>query len=156
MLILRDVLGFRPATSPGIMGSTQESVTSALKRARARSRSATQVPRRAPPAPDSAPERALIERLTRAYESGDIDELVALLTDDVLIGMPPAAPEYQGRDLVARFLAPSSSAGRRYRLVPTRANGQPAFGLYLPDRGPGSPTRTACWCSPWRGTRSAP
>jgi RNA polymerase sigma-70 factor (ECF subfamily) len=68
---------------------------------------------------------------TRAWESADIDALVALLTDDVFISMPPMPFEYEGRDLVARFCASIFDSGRRFDLVPTRANGQPAFGAYL-------------------------
>ena len=59
---------------------------------------------------------------------------MALLTDDVFMSMPPMPFEYEGRDLVARFCALQFAAGRRFDLVPTRANGQPAFGAYL--RGP--------------------
>jgi RNA polymerase sigma-70 factor (ECF subfamily) len=132
-LVLCDVLGFRAGEAASILGSTRDSVASALKRARSALARGTGH-RAAPPAPGSAAERAVIERLTRAYETGDIGELVALLADDVLLGAPQAAPEYQGRDLVARFLrAVVFPPGRRYRLVPVRANGQPAFGVYLPD-----------------------
>ena len=56
---------------------------------------------------------------------------MALLTDDVFISMPPMPFEYEGRDVVARFCASIFRAGRRFDLVPTRANGQPAFGAYL-------------------------
>ena len=70
----------------------------------------------------------------RAWESADLDALVALLTDDVFMSMPPMPFEYEGRDVVARFCAGIFGAGRRFDLVPTRANGQPAFGAYL--RGP--------------------
>jgi hypothetical protein len=70
-----------------------------------------------------------------ASESADLDALVALLTDDVFMSMPPMPFEYEGRDVVARFCASISRAGRRFDLVPTRANGQPAFGAYL--RAPG-------------------
>jgi len=66
-----------------------------------------------------------------AWESADLDALVALLTDDVFISMPPMPFEYEGRDVVARFCANSFGAGRRFDLVRTRANGQPAFGAYL-------------------------
>ena len=77
-------------------------------------------------------------KFVRAYESADLDALVALLTDDVFISMPPIPLEYEGRDVVARFCASMFGAGRRFDLVPTRANGQPAFGAYLrgPDRHP--------------------
>src|SRR6202043_2043079 len=66
-----------------------------------------------------------------AWESADLDGLVALLTDDAFISMPPMPFEYEGRDLVARFCANIFGAGRRFELVRTRANGQPAFGAYL-------------------------
>ena len=132
-LVLCDVLGFRVGEAAGVLRSSQDSVASALKRARSALARGTG-DRAAPPAPGSAAERAVIERLTRAYETGNVGELVALLTDDVLLGAPQAAPEYQGRDLVARFLrAVVFSPGRRFRLIPVRANGQPAFGVYLPD-----------------------
>jgi SnoaL-like domain len=75
-----------------------------------------------------------VARFVSAYESADIDALVALLTDDVFVSMPPMPFEYQGRDIVARFFAGLFGAGRRFDLVPTRANGQPALGAYL--RGP--------------------
>ena len=66
-----------------------------------------------------------------AYEAGDVNTLVEMLTDDVFISMPPMPLEYEGRDLVARFYAAIFRSGRRFDLVPTRANGQPAFGAYL-------------------------
>lgn len=59
---------------------------------------------------------------------------MTLLTDDVFISMPPMPLEYEGRDVVAGFCAGIFRAGRRFDLVLTRANGQPAFGAYL--RGP--------------------
>ena len=70
-------------------------------------------------------------KFARAWQSADLDALVALLTGDVFISMPPIPFEYQGRDAVARFSASLFGAGRRFDLVPTRANGQPAFGAYL-------------------------
>ena len=70
-------------------------------------------------------------KFVRAWESADLDALVALLTDDVFVSMPPMPFEYQGRDVVARFCACLFGAGRRFNLVPTRANGQPAFGVYV-------------------------
>jgi RNA polymerase sigma-70 factor (TIGR02960 family) len=134
VLILRDVLGFRASEAAGMLDCTEESVTSALKRARAglqyrRDRSADREP-----APGSAPERALVQRFTQAYEAGDVQELVALLTEDAWLVMPPVPVRYQGRELAARFWSATAfRAGRSARLVPTRANGQPAFGLYIRD-----------------------
>jgi RNA polymerase sigma-70 factor (ECF subfamily) len=72
-----------------------------------------------------------VAKFVRAYESADLDALVALLTDDVFVSMPPMPFEYEGRDAVARFCASIFRSGRRFELVPTRANGQPAFGAYL-------------------------
>jgi RNA polymerase sigma-70 factor (TIGR02960 family) len=135
VLILRDVLGFRAGEAAGILDCTEESVTSALKRARAslqyqRSQSADP---EAPP-PGSAQERALVRRFTQAYEACDVDQVVALPTEDAWLIMPPVPLQYQGRELVGRFLAATGlRPGRSARLVPTRANGQPAFGLYVCD-----------------------
>jgi ketosteroid isomerase-like protein len=87
-------------------------------------------------------------------ESADLDALVALLTDDVFMSMPPMS--YEGRDLTARFCASLFNAGRRFDLVPARANGQPAFGAYLraPDgisHGMGAMTRFENTVLPWFG-----
>ena len=73
----------------------------------------------------------MVAKFVSAYESADIDALVALLTDDVFVSMPPLPLEYEGRDVVARFCARMLGSGRKFDLVPTRANGQPAFGAYL-------------------------
>jgi hypothetical protein len=87
--------------------------------------------REAPSALNSASEDAIVAKFVRAWESADLDALVALLTDDVFISMPPIPFEYQGCDVEARLFASIFGAGRRFDLVPTRANGQPAFGAYL-------------------------
>ena len=87
--------------------------------------------REPPPAVGSPAEDALVAKFARAWESEDLGALVALLTDDVFMSMPPMPFEYEGRDVVARFCAILFGAGRRYDLVPTRANGQPAFGAYV-------------------------
>jgi RNA polymerase sigma-70 factor (TIGR02960 family) len=133
VLILREVLGYPAADVADILDSSVESVNSALKRARAT------LQRRIPqdgttassPTLASPAEQALAARFTRAYEAGDIDALVALLTDDVRVSMPPMPLEYLGRDAVVGFYTALMSANREYHLVPTRANGQPAFGTYL-------------------------
>jgi RNA polymerase sigma-70 factor (TIGR02960 family) len=133
VLILRDVLGFRASEVAGMLEVSLDTVNSALKRARAsleRSRSAV-TGHEPPPVPSSPAEDAIVARFTSAYEAADMNALVALLTDDVFMSMPPIPLEYQGRDLVARFLSDLFAAGRRVSLVPTRANGQPAFGTYL-------------------------
>ena len=133
VLILRDVLGFHASEVAEMLDSTVGSVTSALKRARAglQRRRPPTADREPPPASGSPTEEALVAKFVSAYESADLDALVALLTDDVFVAMPPMPFEYEGRDLVARFCAGIFGAGRRFDLVPTRANGQPAFGAYL-------------------------
>jgi RNA polymerase sigma-70 factor (TIGR02960 family) len=135
VLILRDVLGFRASEVAGIMEVTVDSVNSALKRARASlQRRQPAAGRQPPPAAGSPAEDAIAARFARAWQSADLDALVVLLTDDVFIAMPPEPFGYEGRDAVTRFCARLFAAGRRFDLIPARANGQPAFGAYL--RGP--------------------
>ena len=133
VLILHDVLGFHANEVAAMMDSTVDSANSALKRARASLQRRLQPTdeREPAPAPDSPAEDAIVAKFVSAYESADLDALVSLLTDDVFMSMPPMPLEYQGRDVVARFCAVLFGAGRRFDLVPTRANGQPAFGAYL-------------------------
>ncbi|WP_327287135.1 sigma-70 family RNA polymerase sigma factor [Streptomyces sp. NBC_01198] len=132
VLLLRDVLGFHAAEVAAMLDSTLDSVNSALKRARAALHRRLPAPEREPaPAAGSPAEQALVARFVSAYESADLDALIALLTDDVFMSMPPMPLEYEGRDLVARFCAGLFRDGRRFDLVATRANGQPAFGAYL-------------------------
>ena len=133
VLILRDVLGFPVNEVADMLDSTVDSVNSALKRARAglQRRLATGADREPPPAAGSAVEDAVVAKFVSAYESADLDALVALLTDDVFMSMPPMPFEYEGPEAVARFCGTIFGSGRRFDLVPTRANGQPAFGAYL-------------------------
>jgi RNA polymerase sigma-70 factor (ECF subfamily) len=128
VLILRDVLAFSASEVAEMLDTSVDSVKSALKRARASLQAIDHEPA---PTPDSPAERAVVKGFMRAWESADLDALVALLTDDVFITMPPIPFEYQGRDAVTRFCAAIFGAGRRFDLVPTRANGQPAFGAYV-------------------------
>ncbi|WP_230207725.1 sigma-70 family RNA polymerase sigma factor [Microlunatus sp. Gsoil 973] len=129
VLVLRDVLGFPAAEVAAILDTTAQSVSSALKRARATL--ARHRPSRSdrPPAVGSEAERALLERFVTAYEASDVDGLVTLLSDDVFVSMPPMPQEYLGREAATRFLRPAVT-GRRFALTATRANAQPAFGLY--------------------------
>jgi RNA polymerase sigma-70 factor (TIGR02960 family) len=133
VLVLRDVLGFHANEVAEMLEATVGSVNSALKRARAglQRRLPATADREPPPGPDSPAEQALVAKLTRALQSGNLHALVALLTDDVRLSMPPIPLEYHGRDAVARFYASVMGQGLTYDLVPTRANGQPAFGAYL-------------------------
>jgi RNA polymerase sigma-70 factor (TIGR02960 family) len=132
VLVLRDVLGFHASEVADMLDSTVDSVNSALKRARAAlQRRQPSGAHRQPPAPGSASEDVLVAKFVRAWESADLDALVDLLTDDVFVSMPPVPFEYEGKEIAARFCASIFRAGRRFDLVPTRANGQPAFGAYL-------------------------
>jgi hypothetical protein len=129
--VLRDVLGFRAAEVADMLDTTEDAVGSALKRARATL--AAQPPDSAP-VPGSAAERAVVDEFADAFQDGDVPRIVALLTDDVWLTMPPLPMEYQGREQVAHFLVAIPFRGTRsYRLIPTRANAQPAFGAYLRD-----------------------
>ena len=144
VLVLRDVLGFRAAEVAEILETSETSVNSALPRAR------TALTSRLPagardraPMPRSPRERELVGRFADAFQNGDVDEVVALLTDDAWLTMPPAPLAYQGQAAIAGFLStvPAGGALERFRLVPTRANMQPAFGCYLKD--PQSPIARA-------------
>ena len=132
-LILRDVLDFRASEAADILATSEQSVESALKRARATLARQLPPPGQQPPLPHSRAEAELVDRLTRAFEAADVDGIVALLTDDAWLTMPPVPLEYQGRELCTRFFTLVFGLGRRYRLVATRANGQPAFGVYAFD-----------------------
>ena len=132
VLILRDVLGFHASEVAAVLSSSEGSVTSALKRARATLERHLDQTRAAPPAVSGPEEQALIEALMRAFEANDVDGVVSLLTDDVLVSMPPVPFEYRGVDAVSAYLTSAFHRARRSRrVVPTRANGQPAFGIYI-------------------------
>jgi RNA polymerase sigma-70 factor (TIGR02960 family) len=132
VLVLRDVLGFRAAEVADMLEVSEASVTSALHRART---ALEPLPVERAPLPDSAAERALVARFTDAFERGDVGGVVELLAADAWLTMPPEPLEYQGPAAIAGFLSTVPAGGRldRFRLVPTRANGQPAFGCYLRD-----------------------
>jgi RNA polymerase sigma-70 factor (ECF subfamily) len=141
VLILRDVLGYRASEVAAMQGSTEESVTSALKRARAAlaAAPANRSRRRPSPAPGSAEERRVTGQFVAAFAVHDVDAIVALLTEDAWVKMPPMPFEYQGRQAAARFFtAIAPPPGRELRCVRTRANGQPAFATYAPDAAAGA------------------
>jgi RNA polymerase sigma-70 factor (TIGR02960 family) len=134
-LVLRDVLGFRTAEIAEMLDTGEASVKGALQRARAGLEARLPAADRdRAPRPNSARERQLVGRFADAVESGDVDEIVAMLTDDALVTMPPQPFEYQGHKAIAGLLRQRAELrGRPLRVVPTRANTQPAFGCYLPD-----------------------
>ena len=135
VLVLRDVLGFRAGEVAGMLETSEPSVNSLLRRARGAFE--TRLPaagRERAPLPNSKRERHIVGRLADAFEAGDIDGVVALLTDDAWLTMPPEPYEYQGRAVIGAFLSDRAvRRGAPLRLVPTRANGQPAFGCYFPS-----------------------
>src|SRR5215217_1060403 len=136
VLVLRDVLGFRAAEVAAMLDTSEGAVKAALQRARGA------VDERLPaggrehaPLPSSAVERELVARFAEAFQAGDVDGVVSLLTEDALGTMPPEPAEYEGHAAIAAFLEDRFRlrGDRRVRLVPTRANSQPAFGCYFQD-----------------------
>jgi RNA polymerase sigma-70 factor (TIGR02960 family) len=133
-LVLRDVLGFSASESATILQTSEASVKGALQRAHAALAQRPIDSSRAP-APDSSQEREIVGRFAEAVERGDTKAVVALLADDAWVTMPPYPFEYQGIEAITLFLDDRARLrGAPLRVVPTRANGQPAFGCYLDDR----------------------
>ncbi len=134
VLVLRDVLGFRAAEVAETLDTTEASVNSLLRRARAAFESRLPASGRdRAPLPNSKLERDIVGRFAEAIETGDTDGVVALLTDDAWLTMPPEPYEYQGHSTIGAFLRDRTVRRGSPRLVPTRANGQPAFGCYFPS-----------------------
>jgi RNA polymerase sigma-70 factor (ECF subfamily) len=136
-LVLRDVLGFRAAEAAEMLGVSEATVTSALQRARATLESRPAISRERAPAPGSPAERALAEEFADAFQRGEMERVVALLTEDAWVTMPPEPYEYQGITAIRNFFAHTVPVrgGREVRMIETRANGQPAFGHYWRDPG---------------------
>jgi RNA polymerase sigma-70 factor (TIGR02960 family) len=138
VLVLRDVLGFRADETAAMLGTTIDAVKSALKRARAALE--REVPDRLhPPAPQSAAEKALLGRFVAAFLADDVDGMIALVTEHAWFRMPPANLEYQGKTQIHAILTAlfNFRAGQPSRLLETRANGQPAYGVYRIDPASG-------------------
>ena len=134
VLVLRDVLGFRAGEVAELLDTTEASVNSLLRRARAAFESRLPASgRERAPLPNSKLERDIVGRFAEAIETGDADAVVALLTEDAWLTMPPEPYEYQGRSAIGAFLRNRTVRRGAPRLVPTRANGQPAFGCYFPS-----------------------
>ncbi len=133
-LVLRDVLAFSSAEIATMLETTEASINSALQRARATLNAQTPPEPDRAPLPRSAKEREVVGAFADALQNDDVDSLVSLLTEDALISTPPHATKWQGRE-ACRALALAERRHRpgKLRLVPTRANGQPAFGYYVED-----------------------
>ena len=134
VLVLRDVLGFRAGEVAEMLQTSEASVNSLLRRARAAFESRLPATgRERAPLPNSKLERDIVGRFANAIETGDADAVVALLTEDAWLTMPPEPYEYQGRVAISAFLRDRTARRGAPLLVPTRANTQPAFGCYFPS-----------------------
>jgi RNA polymerase sigma-70 factor (ECF subfamily) len=133
-LVLRDVLGFATGEVAGMLDTSQTAIKGILQRARAtleHHRGGADRPR-----PGPVQERELGRRFAEAFTAADVDGVIALLTDDAWLSMPPAPHQYHGIDAIASFLRTAFDyrGERRVQLVPAHANTQPAFGSYVSDR----------------------
>jgi RNA polymerase sigma-70 factor (TIGR02960 family) len=136
-LVLRDVLGFAADEVAGMLGTTPIAVKGTLQRARAAlDEHRDQAGRGRAPRPGSDRERALARRFADAYVAADIDSVVALLTDDAWLSMPPAPHQYHGIAAIRSMLRASFDhrGDDRMYLLPTAANTQPALAGYVGDR----------------------
>ncbi|WP_067461898.1 sigma-70 family RNA polymerase sigma factor [Actinomadura macra] len=129
VVVLRDVLAWPAAEVADLLGMTSTGVNSTLLRARSR------LERLVPASdeitePDEPAQRELLDRFAKAFEAVDIPAITRLLTEQAAWEMPPVPHWFSGRDAIGRLLETRLSPGGN-RLVPTRANDQPAFGMYL-------------------------
>ncbi|MFZ1996429.1 MAG: sigma-70 family RNA polymerase sigma factor [Solirubrobacteraceae bacterium] len=137
VLVLRDVLGFHADEVADMLGSSEASVNSALQRARAK------LETRLPPRqerlamPRGGVDAGLVNRFAEAFERDDIDGVIALLTEDAVVSMPPEPEWHQGRDAIDAFLRARHLARlpRRWRFHPVAANLQPAYAYYFEGDG---------------------
>ena len=138
VLVLRDVLGFHADETAVMLDTSIDAVKSALKRARA-ALTAELPERLRPPTPQSAEEKALLARFAEAFLADDVDGMVTLVTEHAWFRMPPSNLEYQGTAQIRALLTAVANfrSGQPSRLLPTRANGQPAYGMYRVDRASG-------------------
>lgn len=140
VLVLREVLGWPARDVAELLDDSVASVNSALQRARAtleRERAAGRLAREHVPAPSQV-ESAVMGRFLAAWEAVDVDGLVELLADDAVLTMPPEPMRLAGAEAIGDFFrtVPAGGELRRIRLVPARANGQPALAAYF-DEGRG-------------------
>jgi RNA polymerase sigma-70 factor (ECF subfamily) len=129
VLILREVLGWPAAEAAALLDTTVASVNSALQRARA-TLAASEVSDSDPLRPSDDEQRDLLARYVSAFESYDMTALTALLRDDATLTMPPLDFWMRGPEDIAGFMLGHGAICRGSRLVPTLANGSPAFGQY--------------------------
>jgi RNA polymerase sigma-70 factor (ECF subfamily) len=153
-VVLCDVLGYSAAEAAGMLDASATATKGTLQRARASLERLRATPSGVAAASTGSPsERALARRFAEALTADDIDGVVALLTDDAWLAMPPAPHEYHGRAAIAAFLRASALGRGRYRwkLLETRANNQPAFGAYLVGHKSREPHPTGLFVLTMRG-----
>lgn len=131
-LVLRDVLGFSASEVAEMLESTPASVNSALQRARSRVEHLGGVPD-AVPRVRSEDEAKTVDRFIDSFQQGDLEGVIAMLSDDARFVMPPQPYELRGPRVIAEYFHSRGVWGQDLKLVPTRANNQPAFGYYLLD-----------------------
>ncbi|MCH8339664.1 MAG: sigma-70 family RNA polymerase sigma factor [Chloroflexi bacterium] len=132
ILLLKDVLGLRANEVASLLGSSVSAVNSALYRARIRLKNNYPSTAKTTSASDPAVQE-LLDRYVAAWESADVDSLVALFREDATFPMPPVPTWVEGRGAIREFVSRNilnGDARGRWRLLPTRANSQPAFGWY--------------------------
>ncbi|MGH2892468.1 MAG: sigma-70 family RNA polymerase sigma factor [Solirubrobacteraceae bacterium] len=137
VLVLRDVLGFHADEVADMLGSSEASVNSALQRARGT------LEKRLPPrqerlaVPRDSGDADMVSRFADAFERDDIDGVVALLTADAVISMPPQPEWHQGRAEIKRFLRQRhlQREPQAWRFTAIKANLQPAYAYYLEQDG---------------------
>ena len=138
VLILRDVLDWQAREAAELLDVTVPAVNSALHRARVTlaqhyHRDGLDAASRLPP---DADQQELLNRYVRAWEAADVATLIGLLKKDARLAMPPSPTWFQGADAIGAFYESMIFSGHtpgQWRLRPTRANGQPAFGIYQRD-----------------------
>lgn len=137
VLLLREVVGYESSEVAAMLRTTVPAVNSALARARGRVARLRRRHREEPGiAPLDAGQRKLLKSYLKAWEAGDIDTIVSLLSRDATFSMPPWPTWYRGRAAITRWLVDDALAdGRAFRYRPTVANGRPAFAVYKKERG---------------------
>ena len=129
-LMLCDVLGWASADAASLLGSSTASINSALQRAReslSNRNSDHRPPIASQPTPD---QQRLLGRYLKAWEGHDVNGFVAVLREDATAVMPPWLQWFMGRNTIGAFFAEAWKTCPGLRLLPTSANGQPAFAVY--------------------------
>ncbi|WP_314177604.1 sigma-70 family RNA polymerase sigma factor [Streptomyces winkii] len=135
VLLLREVLKWRAAEVAELLDTSTASVNSALQRARAQLQQAA-VSEDELSEPTDPAQRDLLDRYAKAFENSDVTEIVQLFKEDAVWEMPPFPEWFRGRDAIARLIGAQCPIGPGEGLmVPTAANGQPAFALYSKHEG---------------------